>query len=310
VRYDRYFVNVPKGTPNLKVDLSGYDAGTQVRFTGFHPYGYELEDTSSLNCYTNPLPYMSTECAPTERVYASPDPGVWEFSVEARRTSTQLNNPYTLTVSAVDVAIAPASTVIASAVQGVEQAAHWTLTNNLAPLSVGTAGTDLGSAKKLTTDITSGGGQQTYTVTVPAGMDQLTARIRDDELNVDLDLYLYKGDELVGEDADSDANETIVMDDPEAGEYTVVVDPYDIPDGSTTYGYLDAFSSPALGSVRADGAAVPRATGAAWPVDGGVTAGAGAGEGRVLFGQIEAVTAGGTRIGAADVTVQAVTPTP
>jgi hypothetical protein len=307
VRFDRYFVNVPEGTPNLKVNLSDIADGTQVRFIGFHPYGYEMEDTSSLNCYTNPLEYMHTDCAPTERVYAHPDAGVWELIVEARRTSSELHNPYTLAVSAVDVTIAPATNELSSAVLGVPTPLSWDLENKLAALTVGTTGTDLGSAMRAKPTITTAGGEQRFTVTVPAGMDQLTARITDDELNVDLDLYVYKGDELVGEDADSDSNETVVLDDPAAGEYTVVIDQYDIPDGSTTYDYLDAFLDPTLGAVSATSSAEARDSGDTWQVEGSVTAQVPTTAGRVLFGQILAVTAGGTRLSAGDVTVAQVT---
>ncbi len=95
-----YFFNVPAGVPALKVDLVGGGStpgAGQIRFLRFHPYGIGLEDNSSLSCY-NP---SSGSCSgsPTSRTQGNPQAGVWEVTVEARRTSDMANAPYTLTTS-------------------------------------------------------------------------------------------------------------------------------------------------------------------------------------------------------------------
>ena len=75
-----------------------------------------------------------------------------------------------------------------------------------------------------------------YTVTVPAGA--LAARFsvdsRDD--TADLDLYVYKGGELVALSASGAADEQTTINAPGAGTYDVYVNGFATPGGSTSYG--------------------------------------------------------------------------
>src|SRR6185503_18002052 len=125
-----FFFNVPAGVPALKVDLVG--GGTtpgagQVRFLRFHPYGVGLEDNSSLSCY-NPT---SGSCSgsPTSRTQSNPQAGVWEVTVEARRTSDVENALYSLTTSILGASVSPNPDTIASATVGTPVARSYTLTN-------------------------------------------------------------------------------------------------------------------------------------------------------------------------------------
>jgi hypothetical protein len=52
----------------------------------------------------------------------------------------------------------------------------------------------------------------------------------------DLDMFVYRGDELVASSASPAADETVTMVEPEAGEYTVYVNSYSAGNGSTTTG--------------------------------------------------------------------------
>ncbi len=87
---------------------------------------------------------------------------------------------------------------------------------------------------------------------VPAGATSFTAKIgRTSDLGADLDLYVYgPTGALVAQSADGDSEEAVTIANPAAGTYTVEVDGYSVPSGSTQYDYLDAFYSPALGSLN------------------------------------------------------------
>ena len=84
------FVNVPDGAKALQVNLSGVQAGGQVRWIAYNPYGVPVESTSSLACFTN---FSAPSCNSTSRSYANPLPGIWELQVEARRTSPASSTP-------------------------------------------------------------------------------------------------------------------------------------------------------------------------------------------------------------------------
>ena len=112
---DRYFFRVPAGDPVLKVDLAGPDGnpGTgQVRFLRFHPWGLGIDSNASTSCYAPPVAGCATG-DPFSRTVDGADEGVWEVTVEARRTSDIAWAPYTLTASLYGVAVTPNPDVIA-----------------------------------------------------------------------------------------------------------------------------------------------------------------------------------------------------
>ena len=89
-------VTVAPGMAALQVTLSSVLAGSQVRFIAHTPLGVPVEDTSSANCFT--ARPVGARCTPGSRSYPAPMAGIWEFVVEARRTTPQPVNPFTLTV--------------------------------------------------------------------------------------------------------------------------------------------------------------------------------------------------------------------
>jgi len=94
-----YAVAVPEGTASLSVDLSGIAEGSQTRWWAFTPDGLSGEKKAQATSYCYANYADGNGCDPLSRTYANPDAGVWEFVVEARRTSPQLSNPFTLTAS-------------------------------------------------------------------------------------------------------------------------------------------------------------------------------------------------------------------
>ena len=74
-----YFVVVPEGATSLQVDLTGIATGSHTRWIAYNPYGVPMENTSSLNCYTNFSD--AAACKPQERSYNDPlpAPGSWRW---------------------------------------------------------------------------------------------------------------------------------------------------------------------------------------------------------------------------------------
>ncbi|MFD4973355.1 S8 family serine peptidase [Streptomyces sp. NPDC058424] len=95
----RYTVAVPAGTKSLTVNLSGLADDSQTRWWAFNPEGVSGESSAAGTIYCYPNYYDGYGCNPLTRTYSSPKPGVWEFVVEARRTTPELRNPFHLEAS-------------------------------------------------------------------------------------------------------------------------------------------------------------------------------------------------------------------
>ena len=301
-----YFVTVPEGTTALQVDLSGIATGSQTRWTAINPWGVPVDSTAAADCYTN---YSdASACKPQERAYENPLPGVWELEVESRRTSPSLNNPFRLTAKIQGVTVAPETVTLPSVKVGEATPVTWTVRNNFGPLTVSAQGGPLGSANRQRPTIADGQSQE-YTIEVPDGAQRLDVSIGNpSDVASDLDLTVYKGDVQVAQQADGDAEEAVSIADPAAGTYTVVVDGYAIPSGSTAYDYLDVYYSPALGGITAPAGAVPLAGGGQISITGTITAASVPPSGRNLFGEVTVVTDEGAVVGRGSVAITSVTP--
>ncbi|MGJ9413663.1 S8 family serine peptidase [Aeromicrobium sp. CF4.19] len=307
-RSTSYFVSVPEGAKALQVNLSGIATRSQTRFIANNPYGVPVESTASTACFTN---YSSTSgCNPNSRSYADPLPGIWEIEVESRRTSPLLENPFTLKAAAQGVEVDPASQEVESAVAGEPTELSWEVENTFGPVTIEPTGGDLGSAVSERRTIADGA-QETYEVEVPDGASSLTATIGStDDPAADLDLVVLAPDgSQAGISADGDSEESVTLDAPAAGTYTVVVDGYAVPAGSTEYDYLDVFYSPGLGTLDVAGTAVELERGETTEVTGSLTADGTPQDGRTLFGEMQVVSTEGAVLGAGTVRVLAVTDT-
>ncbi|MFE9655573.1 S8 family serine peptidase [Micromonospora sp. NPDC006431] len=299
-----FFVSVPEGASTLQVNLSGIATGSQTRFIAINPYGVPVESTASTACYTN---YSDAAvCKPQERDYANPLPGVWEIEVEARRTSPTLNNPFQLTARVQGVTVEPAVVTLPKVTAGDSTPVTWTVTNTFGPVAITGQGGPLGSSASSRETI--GDGQRkTYTVEVPAGATRLDVAIGDtSDLGADLDLTVLLDGVQVGQSADGDSEEAVSIPNPEPGTYTVQVDGYAVPAGTTEFDYRDVFYSPALGAVTAPGTVVALANGASATVTGAVAVNAAPAAGRQLFGELNLVTDEGAVVGRGAVSIGAV----
>jgi Subtilase family/Bacterial pre-peptidase C-terminal domain len=298
-----YFVTVPEGAKTLEVRMSGLKDASQTRFIAIHPYGVPVDTTSTPYCYNNYLD--GNGCRPDLRSYSDPQPGVWEIEVEARRTSPLLDNPYTLDAAVYGATFDPETVTVPEAKIGTPADASWTVTNHLAALQGTLKGGPLGSSRAERPSIAQGD-TATYTVDVPAGASSLDVSIgstSDTGADLDLSVKNAAGD-LVAQSADGDSEEAVSIASPAAGTYTVEIDGYSVPAGTTEYDYLDVFFSPALGTISVpDTAPVDLATGASATVSGTVTVNAPAPEGRAFFGRVSLVNERGTTAGTGNVAI-------
>lgn len=300
----RYYLTVPEGTKALQVKMSGLAAGSQTRFVAFHPYGVGIDSTASTACYSNYL--GGNGCNPTNRSYANPAPGVWEILVESRRTSPLQENPFQLDATLLGVTVDPDATTLESVQKGVATPVSWDVTNDFGQVTANARGGSLGSAKSGPETIANHD-SQTFTVDVPAGASKLDVKIGDtSDTAADLDLYVT-GPGGSKQSADGDSEEAVSYTNPAAGTYTITVDGYSVPSGTTSYDYLDVFYAGALGTIDVDGAPFSLANGESHTVTGTVTANQSAAEGRSLFGAMNVFSDTGALLGTGAVTVNAVT---
>ncbi|HXH78296.1 S8 family serine peptidase [Nocardioides sp.] len=300
----RFYVNVPTGTKALQVKLTGLAAGSQTRFLAFHPFGQGVDSTASTACYSN---FSNvTACNPSSRSYANPQPGIWEILVESRRTSPLLENPFTLDASLLGVTINPTSQILETVQKGVATPVKWDVTNDFGLVTASAKGGPLGSEKSSTESI----GHlinKTYTVEVPTGASRLDVQIGNtSDTGADLDLTV-KGPSGTKSSADGDSEEAVSYVNPTAGTYTVTVEGYDVPAGTTTFDYRDVFYAGALGSLSVDSTPFTLANGATHTVTGTVTANQSAAAGRSLVGAMNVTSDSGALLGTGKVTIKTVT---
>lgn len=315
-QHHSYFVRVPAGVPALKVDFSGPSStpGTgQARFLRFHPYGVGIDSNTSTVCYSPAVPGGSCPGGgPNSRTTSNPQPGVWEITVEARRTSDAEFTPYTLSASILGASVSPNPDLVSSATVGVPVARSYTLTNLFGAFTGRAVGTTLGSAFRERATIANGALVQ-RNVTVTAGTSSLRATIGNpSDLAADLDLFVYNCTTgscvLAGQSADGDSEESVTISNPAAGAWMVLVDGFAVPAGSTDYDYVDVFTNAAFGSVSVTDANALRPAGSSWTVPATVTANAVPATGRVLLGAVEVRTDTNVLVGRGDVVVESVVP--
>ena len=302
--FQTYFVTVPVGADALQVNLSGIATGSQTRFITFNPHGVRQEDNSSPFCYTNFSD--PAVCKPQERSYENPVPGVWEIEVESRRTSPALNNPYQIMARVQGVKVEPPVVELPSVTAGQPSPVSWKVTNEFGPINVSAQGGPLGSLSAQRPTIADGE-VQTFEVAVPVGATRLDVRIGNpSDPGADLDLYVRLDGAIVDFDADGDSEESVSIANPRAGTYTIEIDGFAVPAGTTAYDYRDTFFAAALGNIAVPSTVVPLANGASTTVSGTVTVNSVPAGGRTLLGEAVIVTDEGAVVGRAGVSIGSV----
>jgi hypothetical protein len=312
-----YFFRVPPATPALKVDMVGGSpaAGTgQMRFLRWTPWGLGIDSNAVSNCYNPPAAagcfVGTTPASPTSRTTQDPIAGVWEVSMDARRSSDADDAPFSLTAALLGATVAPDPDVIPSATIGTPIARSYTITNEFGAFTGRAVGTPLGSARIGPFTIANGQ-TQSYSVSVPAGATSLRATIGSpSDPAADLDLFVVNpSGAIAGQSADGDSEESVTITNPVAGNWMVLVDGFAVPAGTTSYEYVDVFrKTPSFGTISITDANALRPAGSSWTVNGSVTANEAPAAGRVLFGNVEVRTSDDILVGSGDVIVESVTP--
>ena len=120
----------------------------------------------------------------------------------------------------------------------------------------------------------------------------------------DLDLFVKNAaGAVVAQQADGDSEEAVTITAPAAGTYTVEVDGYAIPSGSTLYDYLDVFYSTGLGTLTVPATTTELATGASASVTGSVTVAAVPAAGRQVSGELSVLSTEGSLLGTGQVLI-------
>ncbi|GAB4052618.1 hypothetical protein GCM10028775_34700 [Catellatospora paridis] len=296
---ESYLVTVPEKTRSLQVKLDGVDAGDRVRFVAQHPYGVAVED----GCYTN----MDAQgCNPNVRNFKDPLPGVWEITVESSRTSPTASSGYRLAVN-VFGADAKAEAALGTLEMHSPSPVSWQVINNLGALQLAASTSPL-SSRRTERPSVADQQQHLYQVIVPFGTGRFRARIGNpSDKAADLDLIVMANGVVLGQSADGDSEEEVVIDNPPAGYYAVWIDGYSVPAGSTEFDYTDEMSTPSMGTVTTTFAApLALARGETKTVTAEVTATGTAPAGRRLHGDLDLVNTDGAVVGMAGVTIEAV----
>jgi subtilisin family serine protease len=311
-----YFFRVPAGTPAFKVDLSTTASTTpgtgQIRFLRWHPFGVGVDSNGVSECYV-PTQTICSTGNPLSRTVANPQAGVWEVTVDARRTSDADFTPFTLTGSILGATVSPNPDVIPTATIGVPVARSYTLTNLFGAFTGRAQGTNLGSARRGVFSIANHA-QSQFVTAIPAGTTSFRATIGGaSDPAADLDLFVFNCTTgpcvLAGQNADGDSEESVTINNPAAGNWLVLVDGFSVPAGTTTYNYIDVFfKTPSFGSISVTDANALRPAGSSWAVPGSVTALSAPAAGRVLFGNVEVRTDTNVLVGSGVVVVESVTP--
>ena len=310
-QFQTFFFYVPAGTPAFKVDMTGGGAAGlgAIRFLRWHPWGLGIDSNAVSNCYNGAPGGCGTGSA-LSRTTTNPQAGVWEVTVDARRNSDAVSAPFTLTASILGATVSPNPDIIPSATIGVPVARSYDIANLFGAFTGRAVGTNLGSAF-LDTPTIANLEQQVYFVNVTAGTTSLRATIGSpSDPAADLDLFVFRPNgTLAGQSADGDSEESVtITTNLTVGIWTVLVDGFAVPAGTTTYKYVDVFANPAFGSVSVTDANALRPAGFMWTVPGSVTANAAPAAGRVLLGNVQVRTDTNILIGSGDVIVQSVTP--
>lgn len=282
------FYTVPEGVAAIRFDLTGSNR-VSLAVTRPDTRAERIGQGSS---------------APTTYVVNNPMPGLWEVrltdisdtrSFDWEQASKEEPVPVsktTLTVSllAVDLRMNAVNDGPAAG-EPEDQTFDMALTNRLAPFTGLAASYPLGSAHSAQHTIRQNE-QLVFEVDVPKGSRALLARTAGlSDASADLDVYVFDCTEekCRGSRADGDpiGDEHVLVENPAAGKWKIVVDGNRVPSGSVTFEYLDVVFNPTFGMVNLTDVPEERKKDASWSARANVWASSTAhAEGRSPFAAV------------------------
>ncbi len=266
------FFDVPAGVTALKLDLSWSEREAQMSVVRPDTRGQRGEQVASSG-------------SGVTQVVNDPMPGTWEVRLtdvadtrtfdweQAKKAEPVPPTEVTLTVAALaaEVTVVGDGPLAANdgngngngAASGTHQV--W-ITNRMAPFTGAAVSTPVGSARSESRAIRARE-QQVFEVEVLPGSTALMVRTVVDGAN-DLDVYVFDctEDECSASAVDGDpvGQESVVVHNPDAGTWKVVVDAAAVPGGEVLYDYLDVVFNPAYGTVASVDMPQERAKGSRW----------------------------------------------
>ncbi|WP_405687326.1 S8 family serine peptidase [Streptomyces sp. NBC_01387] len=300
-----FLVAVPEGVEALQLNLAGQAEGSQMRVLPVDPDGIPADSNASDHCYTGyPDP---AGCDPKSRAVLRPKAGIWEFVVEARRTSSVARNPFTATVALQGMSFAPDVTTLQSATVHQKESVQFTGTNTWGTAKLHATDGELGFVRNLFSTVANG--QLTSNrVDVPRQSTRLDVALTSRADDADLDMYIVGARGIVGTSMNIGPGvERIVLDDPAPGTYFVVVTGADVPSGPATFDYHEEMFSRGIGTIAAtsDKASLLR-PGQSMPVAAGIDLSAVTQTTEPVIGRVRVANADGTIVGAATVRINSV----
>ncbi|MDR6907753.1 putative HAF family extracellular repeat protein [Agromyces sp. 3263] len=297
-------VPVPEGVEALQMTLDGVADGSQVRILPIDPDGMPADSNASDHCYT-----ASTDpsgCDAAARAVYRPKAGIWEFVIEARRTSGTDANSYTAAVSLQGMSVEPGSTTLDSVTMNEPTDVSMAGTNTFAPVDAHVTTGEVGTVANLFSTVAQGEvtANQLY---VPRETTRLDVTLTPRE-EADLDFFVYFAGSPIGQGtATADSPARIVVDDPQPGTYYIVVAGVSVAGDGVTFDYHQEMYSKGQGTVtpKSD-ATYGLSSGESMPVDGALIVTARQLTGEPMVGRVRVANEYGTIIGAASVAVTTV----
>ena len=260
------YYRVPEGASTLRVEVDA--AKRPVTVSIMRP------DTRNISGLGNGAVSKATFAIP------DPVPGVWEVRLQdvedtrsfdwqqAKKDSAVPATAVTLKVAALDAGLAASSSVGRGAgLAGSSTTVDVELTNRMTSFPGGAVSMPMGAVRRDQGRMNESD-QRLYEIDVPPGTTLLSARARAvSGASSDVDLYVFdcSGKECVGSRADGDAtgDESVVVQNPAAGKWKVVVDASRAAE-PVAYAYEDVVFNPAFGFVAVTDQPKERASGASW----------------------------------------------
>jgi hypothetical protein len=242
-----YFINVPAGTPALRVDVAIAQGNVMPSFT--RPNGrfyYSLPPDQSSISFTR---YQNA--GTWSRVVSNPDPGVWQITVENCNT---LETSAKHKTASFQVTAALLGVGISNPAPFYQSESKIVFSNTHSPFLGGVATTALASAFAANSTLKNSA-PVTYEIDVPSGATRVGATlIANENSGADLDLYLFDctGKQCVLRDfsTGNGSAEQVAVDSPAAGKWKAMIDPFSAPTTGSVYQYKDYFLHPAFGRVE------------------------------------------------------------
>ena len=242
-----YFINVPAGTPALRVDITVADGNVMPSLT--RPNGrfyYSLLPDQS------PVRFTRYQNAGTwSRVVSNPDPGVWQITVDNCNTlETGVNHEN----ASFQVTATLLGVTVSDQTSSYQPDPTIAFSNTHAPFIGAIATTALAST--FAANVTLKNSEPvTYEIDVAPGATRVGASLTANQNSpADLDLYLFDctGTQCVLRDfsTGNGPSEQVAVDSPAAGKWKVVIDPFSAPTTGNDYHYKDYFLHPAFGRVE------------------------------------------------------------